>query len=97
MDNVLACRGSFRYATHEQLLHALHEAREHLADLEEEARFLLRRGMNVLVDAVLPHTADRHVTAAVLGALAQSAVEGHVDVTIGNQLVDAFVCEGGLH
>ena len=98
-DAMLECRGSFRYATHAALDRALCEAREHLEDTEVSEldlswmRFLSRRGMTLIVDAAFPHTADRYVAAAVLGALAHTAVEGHVDVTIGSQLVDAFVSE----
>jgi hypothetical protein len=100
-DSSLPCHGSFRYNNHDALDRALCEVRDHLDDVElsdDEStwlRSLTRRGMTLVVAASLPRSADRHVAAAVLGALAQTAVEGHVDVTIGSQLVDAFVCEAG--
>jgi hypothetical protein len=96
----LVYRGSFRYADHDALDRALCEAREYLDDDElaeldrRWMQFLSRRGMTVHVEAILPSTSDRYLAAAVLGALARSAVEGRVDVTIGNDILDAIAPEG---
>lgn len=90
---MLDYRGSFRYASREDLDRALCDARDHLEDDASWMQFLFRRGTTVFVDATLPPSADRQIAAAVLGALADTAVEGHVDVTIGSQLLDAYVSQ----
>lgn len=100
-DSLLEYRGTFRFASHVELDRALSEVREHLEDVELDTdrgwlQYLSRRGMTIHVDAALPTFADRYVAAAVLGSLAEGAVEGCVDVTIGNQLVDAFVSRRDL-
>ncbi len=97
MQNLkLEFRGSFRYANHDALDRALCEARDMLDDdelTELERRwmsFLSRTGMTVHVDAILPETTDRYIAAAVIGALARTAVAGQVHVTRGQQLLDAI-------
>jgi len=87
---MLEYRGSFRYANHTALDRALSDARDHLEDVDW-MQYVARRGMTVVVDATLPPSADHQIAAAVVGALAYAAIEGHVDVTIGSQLLDAFV------
>jgi len=89
-------RGSFRYADHNALDRALCEARDmldddELTDLERRwMSFLSRRGMTVHVDAALPETTDRYIAAAVVGALARTAVAGQVQITRGAQVLDAI-------
>ena len=46
--------------------------------------------MTVHVAAILPETTDRYIAAAGIGALARSAVDGHVSVTRDDRLVDAI-------
>ena len=90
----LEYRGSFRYIDVNTLDAAIVEATEHLdVDDFEWMRFVTRRGTTIRVEAVVPASVDRQGAAAVLGALAQRAVEGCVDCTRGDTLVDAFACE----
>lgn len=101
MQTVLEYRGSFRYLDQRALELAIGEAAEHLEDdgiseLDREwMRFVSRRGTTVHVDATLPTSADRYIAAAVLGALARSAIEGCVDVKRGDHVLDAFASEAG--
>lgn len=101
MKPLLEYRGSFRYVDRQAVERAFVEASEHLdddtlADVDREwMRFVQRRGTTIHVDAVLPASADRHIAAAVLGALARSAIEGCVDVKRGGDVLDAFAPEAG--
>lgn len=91
--------GSFRYASQFDLDRALCAAQacledDELGDLDRLwLQWLSRRGTVVRVAAVLPPTIDRYVAAAVVGSLAEHAIEGVVDVTCGCHLVDAFCAE----
>ena len=62
-----------------------------LSELDREwMRHVRRRGTTVHVEAVMPPSSDRYVVAAVIGALAAGAIEGCVDVMLGNPILDAF-------
>ena len=90
----LEYRGSFRYIDVDALDAALTEATEHLdVDDFEWMRFVSRRGTTIRIEAVVPASVDRHVAAAVLGTLAELAIEGCVACTRGDRLVDAFTSE----
>jgi len=100
-NRLLEYRGSFRYIDRSTLDRAILDASEHLEDdglseLDREwMRFVSRRGTTVHVEAILPASADRHVAAAFLEALARSAIEGCVDVKRGGHVLDAFAPEAG--
>jgi hypothetical protein len=93
---LLEYRGSFRYPNLDALDRALGEVRDHLDDEDpsdpENAwmRYLWRHGMTLHVEAILPASADRHVAAAVVTALAREAIDGCVRVTCGATTLDAF-------
>lgn len=101
MQGPLEYRGSFRYLDRRAVDEAIDDAAEQLEDdgIHDLDRawmgYLLRRGTVVHVDAILPATADRHVAAAILAALARHAIEGCVDVRRGGHVLDAFAPEGG--
>jgi hypothetical protein len=95
-DDHIEYRGTYRYATPDALERALASAREHLDDDELHelgqawARFFVRSGTTLRIEATLPISADRFGTAAVLEALASTAVEGVVEARRGAHRLDLF-------
>lgn len=98
----LEFRGTFTYRNQAAIEAALSDAREQLADSDaydadaDWMRYVWRSGMTLHIDAILPDTADRHVAAAILGALSRQAIGGRVHVTRLDQCLDTIESEEAL-
>lgn len=94
MQDVVHFHGTYRYATRENLEHAISSAREILADddaSEIEAawmRCFVTRGTVLTVN--LTSRVDRFSAAAVFDRLAEAAIEGAVEARVGDVHVDYF-------
>lgn len=94
MYDVVHFHGTYRYATRENLEHAISSARAVLAD-EEAAeieaawmRCFVTRGTVLTVN--LTSRVDRFSAAAVFDTLSETAIEGAVEAKLGNQHIDFF-------
>ena len=94
MQDVVHFHGTYRYATRENLEHAIASARAVLAD-EDDAdadaawmRCFVTRGTVLTVN--LTSRIDRNAAAAVFDTLAETAVEGAVEARVGDAEVDVF-------
>jgi hypothetical protein len=98
MHDVVHFHGTYRYATRENLEHAISSARAVLA--EEDAaevdaawmRCFVTRGTTLTVN--LTSRVDRFSAAQVFDLLAESAVEGAVEARVGDRHVDYFPSGG---
>jgi hypothetical protein len=93
MQDVVHFHGTYRYATRENLEHAIASARAVLADDEDGdgdawMRCFVTRGTVLTVNLTSP--IDRNSAAAVFDTLAETAVEGAVEARIGGAEVDLF-------
>jgi hypothetical protein len=96
MQDVVHFHGTYRYATRENLEHAIASARAVLADDEHGdgdgdaawMRCFVTRGTVLTVN--LTSRIDRNSAAAVFDTLAETAVEGAVEARIGGTEVDLF-------
>ena len=97
MQDVVHFHGTYRYATRASLEHAITSARAVLADedtseaeLAEVAwmRCFVTRGTLLTVN--LMARVDRFCAAAVFDTLAELAVEGAVEASLGNTRIDLF-------
>jgi len=98
MQDVVHFHGTYRYATRENLEHAISSARAVLADddaSEIEAawmRCFVTRGTVLTVN--LTSRVDRFSAAAVFDRLAESAIEGAVEARLGDLHIDYFPSSG---
>jgi hypothetical protein len=93
MQDVVHFHGTYRYATRENLEHAIASARAVLADEDAESdaawmRCFVTRGTVLTVN--LTSRVDRFHAAAVFDMLAETAVEGAVEARLGEAHVDLF-------
>jgi hypothetical protein len=93
MQDVVHFHGTYRYATRENLEHAIASARAVLADEDTESdaawmRCFVTRGTVLTVN--LTSRVDRFHAAAVFDMLAETAVEGAVEARLGDAHVDLF-------
>lgn len=96
MQDVVHFHGTYRYATRENLEHAIASARAVLADDEDGdgdgdaawMRCFVTRGTVLTVN--LTSRIDRNSAAAVFDTLAETAVEGAIEARIGGTEVDLF-------
>ena len=95
MHDVVHFHGTYRYATRENLEHAIASARAVLADDQDGdgdgdawMRCFVTRGTVLTVN--LTSRIDRNSAAAVFDTLAETAVEGAVEARIGDAEVDLF-------
>ncbi|HEY0479621.1 MAG TPA: hypothetical protein VGD37_19005 [Kofleriaceae bacterium] len=94
MQDVVHFHGTYRYATRENLEHAIASARAVLADddaADSDAawmRCFVTRGTVLTVN--LTHRVDRFSAAAVFDTLAETAVEGAVEARLGDAHIDLF-------
>jgi hypothetical protein len=98
MQDVVHFHGTYRYATRENLEHAVSSARATLADedgAEVDAavdavsmRCFVTRGTVLTVN--LTSRIDRFSAAAVFDALAETAIEGAVEARLGDSQIDLF-------
>ncbi len=94
MHDVVHFHGTYRYATRENLEHAISSARAVLADddaAEVDAawmRCFVTRGTILTVN--LTSRVDRFCAAAVFDLLAESAIEGAVEARVGDRHIDYF-------
>jgi hypothetical protein len=98
MDDVVHFHGTYRYATRENLEHAISSARAVLADddaAEIEAvwlRCFVTRGTVLTIN--LTSRVDRFSAAAVFDTLAERAIEGAVEARLGEAHIDFFPSGG---
>jgi hypothetical protein len=98
MQDVVHFHGTYRYATRENLEHAIASARAVLADddaSEIEAawmRCFVTRGTVLTVN--LTSRVDRFSAAVVFDMLAESAIEGAVEARLGDAHIDFFPSGG---
>jgi len=87
MHDVVHFHGTYRYATRENLEHAISSAR---AVLVEAAwmRCFVTRGTVLTVN--LTSRVDRFSAAAVFDLLAETAIEGAVEARLGDTQLDLF-------
>ncbi|HEX4423558.1 MAG TPA: hypothetical protein VH165_36865 [Kofleriaceae bacterium] len=94
MHDVVHFHGTYRYATRENLEHAISSARAVLVDEEASEleaawiRCFVTRGTVLTVN--LTSRVDRFSAAAVFDLLSETAVEGAVEARLGNQHIDFF-------
>jgi len=94
MQDVVHFHGTYRYATRDNLEHAISAARAVLTDddaIELERawmRCFVTRGTVLTVN--LTSRVDRFCAAAVFDTLAETAIEGAVEARLGNQHIDFF-------
>lgn len=93
MQDVVHFHGTYRYATRENLEHAIASARAVLADddADDDAtwmRCFVTRGTVLTVN--LTSRVDRFSAAAVFDTLAEAAVEGAVEARLGDVQIDLF-------
>jgi hypothetical protein len=94
MQDVVHFHGTYRYATRENLEHAIASARAVLADDDSGdgdaawMRCFVTRGTVLTVN--LTSRVDRFSAAAVFDTLAETAVEGAVEARLGEAAVDVF-------
>ena len=94
MQDVVHFHGTYRYATRENLEHAIASARAVLAEddtAEGDAawmRCFVTRGTVLTVN--LTSRIDRNSAAAVFDTLAETAVEGAIEARLGDAEVDLF-------
>ncbi|HEX3760784.1 MAG TPA: hypothetical protein VHW23_18850 [Kofleriaceae bacterium] len=94
MQDVVHFHGTYRYATRENLEHAIASARAVLADDDSSdgaaawMRCFVTRGTVLTVN--LTSRVDRSSAAAVFDTLAETAVEGAVEARLGEAAVDVF-------
>jgi hypothetical protein len=99
MQDVVHFHGTYRYATRENLEHAISSARAVL--LEDEAgeidiawmRCFVTRGTVLTVN--LTSRVDRFSAAAVFDLLAETAIEGAVEARLGDRHIDYFPSRSG--
>jgi hypothetical protein len=94
MQDLVHFHGTYRYATRASLEHAISSARAVLADEDaSEAevawmRCFVTRGTVLTIN--LTSRVDRFCAAAVFDTLAELAVEGAVEASVGNARIDLF-------
>jgi hypothetical protein len=100
MHDVVHFHGTYRYATRENLEHAISSARAVLAEDEDSAieaaplervewmRCFVTRGTVLTVN--LTSRVDRYSAAAVFDLLAETAIEGAVEARAGDTRIDLF-------
>ena len=94
MHDVVHFHGTYRYATRENLEHAISSARAVLADDDASEldaawmRCFVTRGTTLTVN--LTSRVDRFCAAAVFDRLAESAIEGAVEARVGDRHIDYF-------
>lgn len=94
MQDVVHFHGTYRYATRENLEHAISSARAVLAEDEASEvdaawmRCFVTRGTVLTVN--LTSRVDRFSAAAVFDLLAETAVEGAVEARLGDMHIDTF-------
>jgi hypothetical protein len=93
MQDVVHFHGTYRYATRENLEHAIASARAVLVDDGADGdaawmRCFVTRGTVLTVN--LTSRVDRFCAAAVFDTLAETAVEGAVEARLGNVHFDFF-------
>lgn len=100
MSNVpLEIRGSYQYASSEQLDGALAAARDRIADASAEARtlnwmdFVVRDGATLHIRAQIPPTVDRLFTVSILHALASTATHGAVETRRAGRPLEYYFVE----
>jgi len=99
MQDIVHFHGTYRYATRENLEHAISSARAALTDddaAELEAawmRCFVTRGTVLTVN--LTSRVDRFSAAAVFDTLAETAIEGAVEARLGNAHIDFFPSGSG--
>ena len=95
MQDVVHFHGTYRYATRENLEHAIASARAVLAEDDTGdadaawMRCFVTRGTVLTVN--LTSRIDRFSAAAVFDTLAETAVEGAVEAKLGDSHLDMFV------
>ena len=98
MHDVVHFHGTYRYATRENLEHAISSARAVLADDDASEidaawmRCFVTRGTVLTVN--LTSRVDRFSAAAVFDRLAESAIEGAVEARLGDLHIDFFPSAG---
>lgn len=94
MQDVVHFHGTYRYATRENLEHAISSARAVLDDDDGPdtdvawMRCFVTRGTVLTVN--LTSRIDRFCAAAVFDMLAQMAIEGAVEARLGDNRIDFF-------
>jgi hypothetical protein len=96
MHDAFELRGSYRYQDIAALENALSAARTRIEDDElgeiepDWIDAFVKRGTQLSVQAVLPVAADRFLAAEVLQTLAETAVDGVIEISRGGRCVDWF-------
>jgi hypothetical protein len=96
MHEAFELRGSYQYADVAALENALSAARTRIEDDElgeiepDWIQSFVRRGTRLSVRVELPAAADRYLAAEVLQTLAETAVDGVIEISRGGRCVDWF-------
>lgn len=96
MHEAFELRGSYRYQDIAALESALSAARTRIEDDElgevepDWIDAFVKRGTRLSVQTVLPAAADRFLAAEVLQTLAETALDGVIELSRGGRCVDWF-------
>lgn len=96
MHEAFELRGSYRYQDIAALESALSAARTRIEDDElgevepDWIDAFVKRGTRLSVQTVLPAAADRFLAAEVLQTLAETALDGVIEISRGGRCVDWF-------